>query len=179
MSGEFKAIPFKYKISSAMLQKISVIIILMLNMGLLKADSMGYFKDPKQAVSLIKTMLVEENWEELSRYYDLSGADVDKGSLISGDFFIRKERPEVTHPAEFWRYKQPFSPEFKYQFHSTSTSGIVEVSLYIEIDQGEGMIQRGGDSFQLRKSTNGYQLIPKGLYSNVSEIPVSIPDIDK
>ena len=62
---------------------------------------MTYFKNPEQAVDAISTMLSSEAWEKLSRYYDLSDTDIDRASLISGEFFVRKERPELAHPAGF------------------------------------------------------------------------------
>ena len=71
---------------------------------------MTYFKNPEQAVDAISTMLSSEAWEKLSRYYDLSDTDIDRASLISGEFFVRKERPELAHPAGFWRIKEPFDP---------------------------------------------------------------------
>lgn len=123
---------------------------------------MTYFENPKQAVELIKTMLLESEWEKLSRYYDLRGTDdLDPESLKSGDFFIRKERPEATHPGEFWKYKRPFSPQFNYLSQQEITVDTVEVTVQIEIDQGGGMIQRGIENFYLKKSTNGYQVLPK------------------
>lgn len=140
---------------------------------------MEFFKDPKQAVDLIITMLVSEDWKKLSRYYDLSGTNVDKESLISGDFFIRKKRPEVAHPAGFWRYREPFAPAFSYLSHHTLSDGIVKVTVHVEIDQGGGMIQRGQDSFQLRKSANGYQLLPKAFYPVTSEKPVTMQEVKK
>ncbi len=124
---------------------------------------MKYFRNPKQAVDAISTMLSSEAWEKLSRYYDLSDTDIDPASLISGEFFVRKERPEVAHPAEFWRIKEPFSPQYAYQSHYHRSDEIVDVTVHIEIDEGMGMIRRGLQSFQLRKSPDGYQLLPSSV----------------
>ncbi len=151
-------------------------------------EKMAYFEDPQQAVDSIRTMLSANAWAELSRYYDLTGTDIKRKSLISGDFFVREKRPEVSHPAGFWRYKQPFSPQFSYLAQHPLADDIVEVTVHIEIDEGGGMVQRGMDSFQLRKSTNGYQLLPKKIQvpPSASEIPVSmssssemLPDLKK
>ena len=122
---------------------------------------MRYFRDPKQAVDAIKTMLSSRAWEKLSGYYDLSDTDIDRASLISGEFFVREERPELAHPAGFWRIKEPFSPQYAYQSHYHRSDEIVDVTVHIEIDEGMGMIRRGFNNFQLRKSPNGYQLLPK------------------
>ncbi len=132
---------------------------------------MTYFKNPEQAVDAISTMLSSKAWEKLSRYYDLSDTDIDRASLISGEFFVRQERPEVAHPAEFWRIKQPFSPQFTYRSHHHLSDEIVEVTVHIEIDEGFGMIRRGLNNFQLRKFPNGYQLLPKSPGSPPLGVP--------
>ena len=69
----------------------------------------------------------------------------------------------MSHPAGFWKFKQPFSPQFSYLSHRNISEEIVEVTVQIKIDEGGGMFQRGMESFQLRKSSNGYQLLPKLL----------------
>ncbi len=83
----------------------------------ISGENMAYFDNPMQAVDSIRTMLSSNVWDELSRYYDLSDTDIDRTNLISGDFFIRKKRPDVAHPAGFWKFKQPFSPQFTYLSH--------------------------------------------------------------
>lgn len=124
---------------------------------------MAYFNDPPQAVEAITKMLIAKDYVTLSHYYDLSETDVDRDRLCSGDFFIQTQRPEVAHPGGFWRHKQPFSPGFKYAFHTQLPGDMVEVTVQIEIDEGGGMTQTGLDRFYLRKSKDGYQLVPKPL----------------
>ncbi|MFQ5354507.1 MAG: hypothetical protein ACE5DR_06120 [Thermodesulfobacteriota bacterium] len=127
----------------------------------LAGEDMAYFRDPSQAVDSIKTMLISRNWKSLAGYYDLSRADnLDREAMISGDYFIRKERPEVAHPAGFWKYKHPFAPQFSYLSHRTFSEDIIEVTVYIEIDEGGGMTRRGMQSFHLQKSSKGYKLLP-------------------
>lgn len=138
-------------------------------------EGMAYFKNPKQAVDSIRIMLKSKAWEELSRYYDLSGTDIDRASLVSGDFFIRKKRPEVAHQAGFWKFRQPFSPQFSYLSHQSISDEIVEVTVQVEIDEGGGMVQRGMDSFQLRKSSDGYQLLPKQFHSSENSSALTTP----
>jgi len=141
---------------------------------------MAYFESPEQAVERIKIMLLEEQWEKLAAFYDMTDVDdIDEKSLSSGEFFIRKQRPEAAHPGEFWKYKLPFSPQFDYQSHHFLNSEFIEVTVEIEIDQGGGMIQRGIENFYLKKSTNGYQILPKTpsieSFKGASDIlPVSI-----
>lgn len=125
-------------------------------------DDVAFFETPKWAVEKIKVMLTEEDWGSLARYYDLSGSDIDRSSLVSGEFFIRSERPEAAHPGEFWRYKHPFSPSFDYSFSSpTDEDGIVIVQVGITIDQGAGSPpQEGIQNFRMRESASGYQVLP-------------------
>lgn len=161
---------------------VSVVIAIFLlkpQVGMSEEDA-AYFDSPRQAVDSIKTMLLSSDWNKLSRYYDLRGTDdLDRETLTSGDFFIRKEKPEVAHPAGFWKYKRPFAPQYSYLSHRSLSNDVVEVTVHIEIDEGGGMIQRGMQNFHLQKSSNGYQLLPKSPRSSVfretSDIaPVSI-----
>ena len=121
-----------------------------------------YFSSPEQAVEAIRTMLKEEDWAALTRYYDLSGSGVDPATLRSGEFFIRTEPPEAYHPGGFWRYKHPFPPSFDYSFASPADdSGVVTVEMTIKIDQGAGSpMQEGRQQFRLRESASGYQVLP-------------------
>lgn len=123
-------------------------------------EKMAYFTDPKQAVDSIKTMLLSGNWVKLASYYDLKDMDaIERETFTSGNYFIRKESPELIHPGGFWRYKHPFSPQYDYFSYTTISDEFVEVTVYIEIDEGFGMVQRGIQVFYLRKSVKGYQLL--------------------
>ena len=119
-----------------------------------------YFRSSKEAVEVISVLLDKKDWVTLSRYYDLSNSEVDRKNLETGRFFVRAERPEVAHPGGFWRYKAPFSPGFKYDHEEPEGKDIVRVHLRIEIDQGDGMVQEGFDSFRMRKTPKGYQILP-------------------
>lgn len=119
-----------------------------------------YFKSPEESVEIITKLLRKSDWVELTKYYDIAGSEVKKEEMLSGDYFINTERPEVAHPAGFWRYKHPFSPGFKYFSHKSIEDSKVEVVVQIEIDQGEGMIQKGIDTYYLKKCEKGFQLLP-------------------
>lgn len=125
------------------------------------APQPAYFTDPKSAVDEIARLMRAKSWTELARYYDLSGTEISIEELNSGRFFVRDKPPAVGHPGGFNRYIQPFAPSFSYFSHQTIGDGMVEVTVDIEIDQGGGMIQRGLESFRMRKSEKGYQLLPK------------------
>lgn len=131
------------------------------NTGASMAQMPAYFSDPKTAVDEIAALLRKNAWAQLARYYDLSGTDVLHDALISGKLFVREKPPEFGHPGGFDRYIQPFAPSFSYMYHQTVEDDLVEVTVEIEIDQGGGMIQRGLDSFRMRKSERGYRLLLK------------------
>jgi hypothetical protein len=151
-------------------------LLLVSHVELLSAEAMAYFDNPKQAVDTITKLLVSSAWEELSTYYDLSGTGVDRSRLISGEYFVRENVPEVGHPAGSAKYKEPFAPGFSYQSHSTRSDGVVVVTVGVEIDQGGGMIQRGVDNFLLRKSSNGYQLVPEPASQIIPDSPTTLPE---
>jgi hypothetical protein len=120
-----------------------------------------YFSSPREAVSRINELLRDQDWKTLSDYYDLSGSSVDRRELESGRFFIRTERPEKADPAGFWRYRHPFPPGFVFHHEqSTDDPNLIVVVVGIEINQGGGMRQRAFSEFKIKKSPNGYQILP-------------------
>jgi hypothetical protein len=122
-------------------------------------EDLKYFKSSKEAVEVISSLLRKSDWVTLSRYYDLSGSDIDRKELETGRLFVRTEKPDAAHPGGFWQYKAPFSPGFKYAHQEPEGEDIVRVHLRIEIDQGGGMVQEGLDSFRMRKTPKGYQIL--------------------
>ncbi|MHC4579266.1 MAG: hypothetical protein ACYTFD_20215 [Planctomycetota bacterium] len=121
-----------------------------------------YFDDPPSAVPAITKLLEAKDWQTLARYYDLEGSNLERADLESGAFFYTDQRPESAHPAGFWRYKHPFAPGFTYlESRDLEPVGLVEVVVAIEIDQGAGSPpQRGLESFLMRRSPAGYQILP-------------------
>ncbi len=120
-----------------------------------------YFASPRDAVNRINVLLRSADWKTLSEYYDLSGSSVDRKELESGQFFIRTERPEKADPGGFWRYRHPFPPGFVFHHEqSTDDPSLVIVVVGTEIDQGGRMKQRVLTEFKMRKSANGYQILP-------------------
>ena len=120
-----------------------------------------YFDDPRAAVPEITKLLKAKDWPTLARYYYLEGSDVKRADLESGAFFYTDQRPEVAHPGGFWRYKHPFAPGFGY-LESRELQPLlqVEVIVSIEIDQGGGPPQRGIQAFLMRRTPEGYQILP-------------------
>ena len=99
-----------------------------------------YFSSPQESVEITSKILIEEDWETLSNYYFTANSDKETiDSMKTGTYFIRDKRPEVSHPSESWRYKKPFSPNFKYLSHFETEENIIKVTVSIEIDQGMGI----------------------------------------
>jgi hypothetical protein len=123
----------------------------------------SYFASPEAAVPLITALLRQEDFKSLAAYYDLSNSEIPRACLESGSFFIREKRPEVAHPAGFWRHKHPFSPGFEYAGMRASGQPQVQViTVEISIDQGEGSpSQVGRSSFYMIQSAPGWQVLPE------------------
>ena len=145
--------------------------------------SPSHFSSPEEAVPVITELLKNKDFKNLASYYDLTDSEIKLADLESGDFFIRRKRPEVGHPAGFWRYKHPFSPGFKYSsMSSASRENVHIIHLRIEIDQGAGSPpQMGMDSFYMIKSDNGWQILPgkvieKESMAMPSTAPEPLPD---
>ncbi len=119
-----------------------------------------YFESPEQSIPIITELLINSDWETLCRYYDLSNSEFKIEELNSGKFFILDETPEVAHPGGFWKYKHPFSPGFKYLTNQKVEENIYKVELLIEIDQGDGMIQKGFQFFYMISYEQGFQILP-------------------
>ncbi len=122
----------------------------------------AYFTSPEEAVVRITEMLRQEDFGTLAGYYDLSDSNVPLEDLESGAFFIRTDRPEVAHPAGFWRYRHPFPPGFTYSgMRSTAREGVFIIRVDTSIDQGADAPQQVGYSrFHMIKSANGWQILP-------------------
>ena len=121
-----------------------------------------YFSSPAEAIPIISELLQKKNFKVLARYYDLSNSEIKLSELESGDFFIRKERPEIAHPAGFWRYKHPFAPGFTFKsVQATAKDAIYLVEVFISIDQDpDSSKQIGLSYFYMVKSDKGWQVLP-------------------
>jgi len=121
-----------------------------------------YFSSPAEAVQIITELLENNNFKILAKYYDLSNSEIKLSDLESGDFFIRKERPEIAHPAGFWRYKHPFAPGFTFNsVQATAKDAIYIVEVSISIDQDSNSPKQIGLSyFYMVKSEKGWKVLP-------------------
>ena len=136
-----------------------LIICIILNFNTVQMQQL-FFSSPEESVEIITGLLLSEDWRTLSAYYIHDGNQELLDSLLSGDYFIRREMPELTHPGGFWRYRHPFSPGFKYHSHEQVADDLIKVNLIIEIDQGDGMMQVGKSSYLLKRSPEGYKILP-------------------
>jgi hypothetical protein len=136
-----------------------IVLIFYINVNLM-AQSL-YFSTPQESVDLGSKLLIEEDWETLSKYYFLENSDKETiTSMKSGRYFIIDKKPELTHPAVSWKYIKPFPPSYMYLDYIRIGADSIKVSVSLEIDQGNGMIQQGISSFYLIRSGKGYQFLP-------------------
>lgn len=117
-----------------------------------------YFFTPQESVELTSKMLIDKDWGKLSCYYYIEKSDKETiASLRNGSYFVRDTKPEVYHPAVDWKYKKPFPPNFTYVSHTDIGNDSIIVTVSLEIDQGDDVMQRGMVTFYLKRSENGYQ----------------------
>jgi len=135
-----------------------------------------YFSSPTEAIQIISELLEKKNFKILAKYYDLSNSEIKLSELESGDFFIRKDRPEIAHPAEFWSYKHPFAPVFKFNsVQTTAKDAVYIVEVSISIDQGSDSPKQIGLSyFYMVKSDKGWKILPDQVAKDDPHI--EIPD---
>lgn len=129
-----------------------------------RGNSMGrkgplYFKSAGESVPIISGLLLMEDWITLSRYYHLRGSKVSIEDLESGRFFLREEKPGAVHPGVQWKYRHPFQPGCKYHGEQTLVDGTLVVTVITSVDQGDGMIQVGFQSFGMIRSPGGLQIL--------------------
>ncbi len=121
-----------------------------------------FFSSPAEAIQIITELLKKANFKILAKYYDLSNSEIKLSELESGDFFIRKERPEFAHPAGFWRYKHPFAPGFTFnRIQATAKDEVYIIKMSISIDQSSDSLKQIGLSyFYMVKSDKGWKVLP-------------------
>jgi hypothetical protein len=121
-----------------------------------------YFSSPAEAIQIITELLEKKNFKILAKYYDLTNSEIKLNELESGAFFIRKERPEFSHPAGFWRYKHPFAPGFTLnRVQATAKDAVYVIEMTISIDQGfDSPKQIGLSTFYMIKKIKGWKVLP-------------------
>ena len=136
-----------------------------------------FFSSPSEAVEIITSLLKKEDFKNLSYFYDLSGSEIKKAQLESGEFFIRRDPPETGHPAGFWRNKHPFAPGFSFNSaRETSKENIYVIEVSITIDQGlDSPPQTGLSHFYMKKYVDGWKLLPDIV--DGSDLHVELPQL--
>ncbi|MBU3915412.1 hypothetical protein KKA14_07740 [bacterium] len=142
-----------------------------------------YFASPKEAVQIINILLEKGHFRTLANYYDLSDSGIQLAELATGRFFIRTKKPEITHPGDLWRYKHPFSPGFRFEKTiATDKDNVFLIQVKKVIDQGVASPEQVGlDYFYMKKSADGWQLLPKkdGINFSQLETPVFASPINQ
>ena len=109
---------------------------------------MTAFASPAAAVEALSKLLAARDWPALAACYDGEPPKVFYDEKAEG------------HPAGFDRWRHPFPPGFHYVSHEIQ-GDIAVVRVGIEIDQGDGMIQRGHHEFRMRRTSKGWQVLMK------------------
>lgn len=107
---------------------------------------MTAFASPAEAVVELTKLLQARDWVALAACYD---------GPPPARFYDERAKG---HPGGFDRWLHPFPPGFRYESHEESGDTAV-VRVGIEIDQGDGMIQRGFHEFRMRKGPRGWQVL--------------------
>ena len=113
---------------------------------------MTAFATPREAVTALSKLLSARDWAGLAACYEADAA------VLTPSFFYDPEAPG--HPAGFDRWRHPFPPGWSYLSHEEQGE-VAVVRVGIEIDQGDGMVQRGVREFRLRRTSAGWQVLTK------------------
>jgi hypothetical protein len=109
---------------------------------------MTAFASPQEAVEKLTLLLEARDWPALAACYDGEPPPVFYDETAKG------------HPAGFDRWRHPFPPGWNYVSHAIE-GDIAVVTVGIEINEGDGMIQRGFQEFRLRRTSAGWQVLLK------------------
>ena len=112
---------------------------------------MTAFASPADAVPALSTLLAARDWAALAACYAADPA------VLTPAFFYDAEAPG--HPSGADRWRHPFPPGWRYLSHEVR-GDVVVVHVGIEIDQGDGMMQRGLREFRMRRTPAGWQVLP-------------------
>lgn len=112
---------------------------------------MTAFATPREAVDVLSTLLASRDWAGLAACYD-----ADPATLPPGFFY---DEDAQGHPAGFDRWRHPFPPGWRYESHE-ERGDLAVVRVSIEIDEGDGMVQRGVREFRMRRSPAGWKVLP-------------------
>jgi len=111
---------------------------------------MTAFASPEAAVAELSKLLAARDWAALAACYDGAPPAVFYDEAAEG------------HAAGFDRWRHPFPPGWRYLSHEVA-GDVANIRVGIDIDQGDGMIQRGLREFRMRKSPEGWRVVsPSG-----------------
>ena len=113
---------------------------------------MTAFASPADAVPALSKLLEARDWTALAACYD-----ADPAALPPAFFF---DADAASHPSGAERWRHPFPPGWRYLSHEEA-GGLAVVQVGIEIDQGDGMIQRGYTEFRMRRTPAGWRVLPR------------------
>jgi hypothetical protein len=140
-----------------------------------------YFTSPEDGVEKIRELLNKEDFATLAKYYDLNGSEIARADLVSGAFFINEKRPEVAHPAGFYRHKHPMDPSFGFSSkEKVDDKGVWRIMVEIRIMQGgdNDPVQIGCSFFHMLESKDGWQVLPHPTNETYGEEPEMPKTVD-
>jgi len=120
-----------------------------------------YFNDIRDAIELCTYLLLDEEWEKLASYYDLTNTTLTYNDIANRDFFMTDIKPfDTPLPANYWKYKHPFPPGYRYLFSEPLDSEITKIWLTNKFEIGDGLVKDGRFWFLMRYKLDGYQIVP-------------------
>ena len=122
-------------------------------------DSMKYFTSPEDAAAVVTQLLIEKDWQTLAHYYFLGDTAIDIRDIAQEKFFVRKSEAESHHPTDDPKIFKPFDPSYAFD-HAEEQGDTVTVWMIKKVDQGNDLEQIGMQSFLLKRTEKGLQLLP-------------------
>lgn len=117
----------------------------------------NYFSTPESAVRRINVLLAEQDWRQLTQYYDLDESDISRKQLLDGGFFL-SQQADLTDPRN---YLHPFPPGASfYASRRLGDSDHFEVDVLWLMDTPWVKGQQYLTTFHLKRFPEGYRLLP-------------------
>lgn len=120
-----------------------------------------HLPSPREAVDVLAELVERRDWAKLARYYDLSEVGIEAWYVLGGYWFTTEPAP---HVAIQWdgtvRFQRPFPPGFTYVSHKID-GDVATVVVDGSFDPGDGRLQEGPWTFEMRRDEEGWRLLPK------------------
>ena len=138
-----------------------------------------YFGSPEEALVTAGRLVDQQDWETLSRYYDLTlTPQVTRTDLRDGSFFL-DAKVNPTGPQASKRWRQPFPPGSQFvEARAVGDAGQIPVVWTLTtvriMDQGGGLVQRLVRETKLVRTELGFQFLPPAPTETRTPEPPSV-----